>query len=166
MKLIRADKRRFNAGRGQQGFTILEAAIALVVLMVIGLGVASLFTYAISANAKADDRELAMAVAQERMEWLRTIPFTTQTRNVAYAYVQGGLQATDQDGVTDTVVSAGRTYTVITVIEDLSVVPAGNPDAGAATLKRITVSVTPQFGNAFDTITLTTNRSTQVTGIY
>lgn len=166
MKLIRADKRRFNAGRGQQGFTILEAAIALVVLMVIGLGVASLFTYAISANAKADDRELAMAVAQERMEWLRTIPFTTQTRNVAYAYVQGGLQATAQDGVTDTVVSAGRTYTVITVIEDLSVVPAGNPDAGAATLKRITVSVTPQFGNAFDTITLTTNRSTQVTGIY
>ena len=166
MKLIRADKLRSKAACGQQGFTILEAAIALVVLMVIGLGVASLFTYAIKANANADDRELAMAVAQERMEWLRTIPFTTQTRDVAYAYVQGGLQATDQAGVTDTVVSAGRTYTVITVIEDISVVPAGNPDAGAATLKRITVSVTPQFGNAFDTITLTTNRSTQVTGIY
>ena len=166
MKLTRAHKRRSKAARGQQGFTILEAAIALVVLMVIGLGVASLFTYAIKANANADDRELAMAIAQERMEWLRTIPFTTQTRNVAYAYVQGGLQATAQAGVTDTVVSAGRTYTVITVIEDLRVVPAGNPDAGAATLKRITVSVTPQFGTVFDTITITTNRSTQVTGIY
>ena len=41
----------------QSGFTVLEAAIALVILMVIGLGVASLFTYSISANSRADDRE-------------------------------------------------------------------------------------------------------------
>ena len=61
----------------QRGFTLLEAAIAMVVLMIIGLGIASLFTYAIQANSRADDRELAMAMAQRRMEWLRTIPFTT-----------------------------------------------------------------------------------------
>ena len=58
----------------QRGFTLLEAAIALVILMIIGLGIASLFTYAIQANSRADDRELAMALAQKRMEWLRTIP--------------------------------------------------------------------------------------------
>ena len=156
MDLILSDKRRAKAARGQQGFTILEAAIALVVLMVIGLGVASLFTYAVSANAKADDRELAMAIAQERMEWLRTIPFHMQTRSFPYAYAEGGLEATDADGVTDTAFSAGRTYTVITTIEDLSFVPDGNPDEDAATVKRITVSVTPQFGNNFDTVTLTT----------
>jgi hypothetical protein len=52
------------------------------------------------------------------------------------------------------------------VIEDLSFVPDGNPDEDAPTVKRITVSVTPQFGNNFDTITLTTVRSTQVPGIY
>jgi type II secretory pathway pseudopilin PulG len=166
MDLILSDNRRSKAAAGQQGFTLLEAAISLVVLMVIGLGVASLFTYAVSANAKADDRELAMAIAQERMEWLRTIPFTTQTRNVAYAYAQGGLQATDSDGVTDTAFSAGRTYTVVTVIQDLSWVPDGDPDEDSATLKRIQVSVTPQFGGAFDTVTITTLRSTQVTGLY
>ena len=166
MDLILSDSRRAKAASGQRGFTILEAAISLVVLMVIGLGVASLFTYAVSANANADDRELAMAIAQERMEWLRTIPFTTQTRNVAYAYAQGGLQATDADGVTDTAFSAGRTYTVVTVIQDLSWVPDGDPDENSATLKRIQVSVTPQFGGAFDTVTITTLRSTQVTGIY
>ena len=44
-------------------------------LMIIGLGIASLFTYAIQANVRADDRELAMAIAQKRMEWMRTIPF-------------------------------------------------------------------------------------------
>lgn len=151
----------------QQGFTLLEAAIALVILMIIGLGIASLFTYAIQANGSADDRELAMAIAQKRMEWLRTIPFTTQTRQVAYSFPDGGLAATSPGGVVENVTNAGRSYTVRTVIEDQSFVPAGNHDAGAATLKRIQLSVTPAGAlTAFETVTVTTQRSTQVTGIY
>ena len=151
----------------QQGFTLLEAAIALVILMIIGLGIASLFTYAIQANSSADDRELAMAIAQKRMEWLRTIPFTTQTRHVAYSYPNGGLEATATSGVSETVTNAGRSYTVITVIQNLSTVPAGNPDAGEPTSKRISISVTPLgAATAFETVTVTTQRSTQVTGIY
>ena len=152
---------------GQQGFTLLEAAISLVVLMVIGLGIASLFTYAVSANVRADDRELAMAVAQQRMEWLRTIPFTTQTRGVAFSYPDGGLQATAEESVMETITSAGRSYTVVTVIEDLSFVPEGDPDEGAPTVKRMEVSVTPAgAGTAFETVTITTQRSTQVVGVY
>ena len=61
----------------ERGFTLLETAISLVIMMIITLGVASLFVYATKANMGADDRELAMAIAQKRMEWLRTIPFTT-----------------------------------------------------------------------------------------
>ena len=154
------------AHAAQQGFTLLEAAIALVMLMIIGLGVASLFTYAVQANSRADDRELAMAIAQKRMEWLRTIQFTTQTRQLAFSYPNGGLAATSADGVTETVLSAGRSYVVNTVIEDLSFVPDDDPDPGAPTVKRIQVSVTPQEGTAFDTVTITTQRSTQVVGIY
>jgi len=151
----------------QRGFTLLEAAIALVVLMVIGLGIASLFTYAIQANSRADDRELAMAIAQKRMEWLRTIPFTTQTRSVAFSFPNGGLAATSAEGVTENVTNAGRGYLVKTVITDLSTVPAGNPDAGQPTVKRIQVSVTPAGATtAFETVTITTQRTTQVTGIY
>lgn len=151
----------------QSGFTLLEAAIALVILMVIGLGIASLFTYSISANSKADDRELAMAIAQKRMEWLRTIPFTTQTRSVAYSYPDGGLAATATAGVSETVTNAGRSYTVNTTISDLNFVPGGQPDAGACTLKRIQVSVTPATATTnFETVTVYTLRSTQVTGSY
>ena len=151
----------------QEGFTLLEAAIALVVLMIIGLGIASLFTYAIKANARADDRELAMAIAQKRMEWLRTIPFNTQTRGVAFSYPNGGLAATATAGVNENVTNAGRPYVVNTVVTDLSTVPVGKPDAGAVTLKRIQVSVTPAGAQtAFETVTVATQRSTQVTGSY
>jgi len=151
----------------QQGFTLLEAAIAMVILMLIGLGIASLFTYAIHANSNADDRVLSMALAQKRMEWLRTIPFTTQTRHVAYSYPDGGLEVTSTAGVTETVTNAGRSYSVRTVIQNLSTVPTGNPDAGEPTLKSIQVPVTPLgAATAFETVTVTTQRSTQVTGVY
>jgi Tfp pilus assembly protein PilV len=158
---------RHKNSRQQAGFTLLEAAIALVILMIIGLGIASLFTYAIKANGSADDRELAMAIAQKRMEWLRTIPFTTQTRHVAYSYPNGGLEVTSTSGVSETVTNAGRSYTVLTIIQNLSTVPAGNPDAGEPTVKRIQVSVTPMgAATNFETVTINTQRSTQVTGIY
>src|SRR5215217_877307 len=168
MNLARRDRYRKGAHRKeQQGFTLLEAAFALVILMVIGLGIASLFTYAIQANGRADDRELAMAIAQKRMEWLRTIPFTTQTRQVAFAFPGGGLAATSADGVTETVTNAGRSYVVNTVIQDLSFVPAGNPDEGEPTVKSLKMSVTPLgAATAFEMVTINTQRSTQVTGIY
>lgn len=150
----------------QRGFTLLEAAIALVILMVIGLGIASLFTYAIRANSRADDRELAMAIAQKRLEWLRTIPFTTQTRDLPYSYPDGGLGVVGITGVTEPVVSAGRSFSVRTVIRDINFVPAGNPDAGEPTLKRIQISVFPAGATTFETVTVTTMRSTQVTGVY
>jgi Tfp pilus assembly protein PilV len=154
-------------GAAQSGFTILEAAIALVILMVIGLGIASLFTYSIQANGRADDRELAMTIAQKRMEWFRTIPFTTQTRSVAYSYPNGGLAATATAGVSETVTNAGRSYTINTTVSDLNFVPTGQPDAGACTLKRIQISVTPAIATTnFETVTVYTLRSTQVTGSY
>src|SRR5215212_4709564 len=158
MNLARRDRYRNSVDpKEQQGFTLLEAAFALVILMVIGLGIASLFTYAIQANGRADDRELAMAIAQKRMEWLRTIPFTTQTRHVAYAFPSGGLAATSTAGVTETVTNAGRSYVVNTVIQDMSFVPTGNPDAGEPTVKSVQISVTPAgAATAFETVTVNT----------
>ena len=151
----------------QRGFTVLEAAVALVILMIIGLGIASVFTYSIQANGRADDRELAMTIAQKRMEWLRTIPFTTQTRSVAYSFPNGGLAATATAGVSETVTSAGRSYTVNTIITDLNFVPAGQPDEGACTRKRIQVSVTPASATTnFETVRVSTQRTTQVVGSY
>ena len=161
---MRNARHRQSTASAQQGFTLLEAAIALVILMIIGLGIASLFTYALGANTRADDRELAMTIAQKRMESLRTIPFNTQTRMLDISV--GGLKATLPEGVTETVESAGRSFTVNTQIQDMSVVPLGEPDAGASTSKSIRVAVTPVVATTgFETVILNTQRSTQVVGI-
>ena len=149
----------------EQGFTLMETAVSLVIMMVIGLGAASLFAYATMANSGATDRELAMAVAQKRMEWLRNMSFSVTTRNLAYSYPNGGMGATT--GTTETETSSGRAYTVVTVIEDTRVVPAGQPDAGQPVLKTITIRVTPQgAGPALGGVILSSQRSTLVPGTY
>ncbi len=107
-----------------KGFTLLETSIALVVMMVVTLGTASLFVYAINYNNGSNDQSLALAVAQQRMERLRRTP-----------YGDASLAA---QTTTETVISAGRSYTVITTICSTS------DCGGNATLKVITVQVTPQ----------------------
>lgn len=158
---------RTRSSSSEQGFTLLETSASLVIMMVAALGAASLFAYATNANSGANDRQLAMALGQKRMEWLRNIPFSVITRNVAYSYPDGGLGATGSSGVTETETSADRIYTLVTKIEDTGIVPAGEPDAGQPTLKTITITVTSQgAGTALGTVTLWTQRSTLVPGTY
>jgi Tfp pilus assembly protein PilV len=152
----------------ERGFTLIETAIALVIMMIVGLGAASLFFFAASNNLGAKDRELSMAVAQKRMEWLRSMPFNDTTRNTAYAYPGGGLQATAQP-VVETVNSGGRPYRVTTTITDLDTDSDTTAESNAipATVKIITIHVTPlgngpQFNrgtSVFGSVTLTTQRT-------
>ncbi|HEY6119844.1 MAG TPA: prepilin-type N-terminal cleavage/methylation domain-containing protein [Pyrinomonadaceae bacterium] len=130
----------------ERGFTLVEAAIAMVIMMVAVLASASIFAYSIKNNSGASDRELAMAVAQQQIEQLRNARFT-----------DAALTATT--GVTTTITRAGRNYTVLTVITD------SNTVNGAATMKTITVQVTPT-GTTLGTVTLRTIRITQLDGPY
>ena len=141
---------------GERGFTLAETAIALLIMLIASVGILSLFSYAIKYNAGAKDRELAMAVAQKRMEWLRGIPYDADTR--AKTYANGGLAATN--GVTETATSAGRSYTVVTKIANV----VGATDADSK-VKKITIEVTPDGANvALAQVTLVTQRSILLTG--
>ncbi len=168
MKIVRPNQGLSTPkGSSEAGFTLVETAISLVVLMVVSLGVASLFAYATNANSGATDREMATAIAQKRMEWLRNMDFSANTRNLAYGYPNGGLAATSADGVTETETRAGRRYSVVTRIQNTNVVPVGLPDAGQATLKTVTITVTPQGAGTFlGSVTLSTQRSSLATGTY
>ena len=153
---------------GERGFTLIETTSALVIMMIVGLGAASLFFFAAQNNIGANDREMAMAVAQKRMEWLRGIPFNETNRNLAYAYPNGGLKATAQP-VSETTTSGGRTYQVITSITDVDTDLENTVTSNAipATTKTITIQVKPlgagpgwsQANTVFGSVSLSTQRS-------
>lgn len=134
--------------QSEAGFTLIETVISMVLMAIVGLGVAGLFAYAASSTANAADREMATAVAQQRMEQLKSVAFTDTT-----------LSATASAGVTTTVTRLGRTYSVNTNISDNS----------TATLKTITIKVTPvasksNVNTIFGSVTLVSTRSTQRLG--
>jgi Tfp pilus assembly protein PilV len=105
--------------RREQGFTLIETTCALLVMMIGGLGIAAVFTYAIKNNTGSRDRAAALAVAQQEMEYYRNFPFLDPALNTTAA-------------TTKTVTSAGRTYTVRTTIT-----------LTTASMKTITIQVTP-----------------------
>jgi Tfp pilus assembly protein PilV len=135
----------------ESGFTLIETSIAMVLLMVAALGVASLFTYSIGYNSGGNDRAVAISIAQQQIEQLRGVPFTDPTLNTTAA---GGVVLTP-----DTV-SNGRTYRVTK-----TVIGSNNGVNGNPTLKTITVQVTPRSpGWAGFPVILRTIRTAAVTG--
>lgn len=157
---------------GQQGFTLLETTIALVIMMVVTLGVTSLFLYAASNNLAAADRQMAMAVGQKRIEWLRSIPLNETTRSQAYSYPNGGLGQTSSGGILETVTSGGRNYEVRTIItdRDTDLDNTAVSNAIPPTIKIIEVRVRPltsgpfQVTSVFASVTLLTQRTLIQTG--
>ena len=103
----------------ERGFTMVETTIALVILMVALLGIASVFFYSTKYNSGASDRAIALVIAQQQMERLRNATFTDSELNATAP-------------TTTTVTSAGRSYSVQLTIENTT-----------TTRKTITIRVAP-----------------------
>lgn len=117
--------KRHRAAASERGFTLIETSIAMVIMMVAGLGMVSLFVYSISNNSGGNDRAVANSVAQQQIEQLRSAKFTDAILNVT------GATAADT-------VSNGRTYRVTRTVTGSNNDASGNP-----TLKTITIRVDP-----------------------
>ena len=65
--------------RNQKGFTLLEFLIAVMILSVAMLGMATLTGAMISYNKEAFDNTRAVALAQGKMEQLKNIPYGSLT---------------------------------------------------------------------------------------
>ena len=131
---VATESRRDQRTHSEAGFTLFETTIALVVMMIAALGAASVFSYSINYNSGGSDRLVALALAQEQLERIRSAQFnSTMTDTILI----GGVSS--QPGV----IRMGKRYVVTTTIDDN---PAtADPDVIAnTTLKRITVAVAPE----------------------
>ena len=143
---------RSSAGRrtGAQGFTLIETSIALVILMVTGLGAISLFMFSMNYGGGAADRALAFAIAQRHMEDIRNTPFAS-------------LPANGSTTVAEPVATGDpRTFNVTTTV-------ANDPDANvtAGSQKIITITVTPQNNGRWSSgpVRLLAYRASNVRGV-
>ncbi|HEU4714570.1 MAG TPA: hypothetical protein VFS76_23605 [Pyrinomonadaceae bacterium] len=137
-------RNRKNAGQ-EKGFTLVETATALLVMMIGGLGICAVFAYAIKNNTGSRDRAAALAVAQQQMERYRQLTFIDPLM-------------TAHATTTQVVNSAGRDYTVGITITDTT-----------TSLKTITIEVTPLTNKdpwASGTVRISVQRSTFALGPY
>src|SRR5215211_5453457 len=71
--------RKTKTAKGQGGFTLIETSIAMVVMMVGALACSSLFVFSIQNNVGGGERALAMAVAQQQLEQIRSVTYEDAT---------------------------------------------------------------------------------------
>lgn len=136
---------------GERGFTLIETTIASLVMLVGALACASLFVFSLQNNVGGAERALALAVAQQQLEQIRSVTYENSTLDVGTT--------------TSTVTNGERNYTVQRIVASQT-----NSDGSAKQLKRISVTVTPQVGTGPNwtrtSVVLVTFRSTLASGNY
>lgn len=136
---------------GERGFTLIETTIASLVMLVGALACASLFVFSLQNNVGGAERALALAVAQQQLEQIRSVTYENSTLDVGTT--------------TSTVTNGERNYTVQRIVASQT-----NSDGSAKQLKRISVTVTPQVRTGPNwtrtSVVLVTFRSTLASGNY
>ncbi len=130
------------------GFTLIETTVAMLVMMVVGLGATSLFLYSVRYNSGASQRSIAMAVAQQRLEVLRGANYSDAELSFGLAStetaVATGTTTTFTSGTTLPAATAGSSYFQL----QTQVVPFPiGVSAATAKQKQITIRVVPINGN-------------------
>lgn len=141
---------KIETAESQRGFTLIETTIASLVMMVGALAVSALFVFSMQNNVGGGERALAMAVAQQQLEQIRSVSFEDTTLTVGTT--------------TSTLRSAERNYTIEKIVADET-----NSDTTAKQLRKITIRVTPQTAGPDwmrTPVVLVSLRSTLTTGSY
>ncbi len=163
------NKQRMN----DKGFTLIETAVAILVMLVVGLGASSLFLYSVRYNSGGTLRSTAMAVAQQRLEVLRgadyndaLLAFGTPAPDTVTIT---GTATTIMSGTTLPTATAGSSfYQIQTQIVPF---PIGTA-AATATRKQITIRVVPINGKGASAwenanpIEVVLRRSSPAIGLY
>lgn len=120
----------------QQGFTLIEMLVAIMILSFVALGIAGLFSHAVISNASGYDYAKLATEARFAMEQLQGLPFT-----------HDDLDKTT--GTPHTMASATEGFAITYTVQDYAVVDWGQLNGGQwplatgtdANVKRITMTV-------------------------
>ena len=120
--------------KNEAGFSLLEALVAIVIMLVVLLGVFSAFTWAVIYNTGNNTRSQTLSVLQREVELIRSYKFTpTITDDVLTGGEKVAKYVTSADG---------SNYKVLVVVDD-DPYTAGIQINSIKTLKEITITVTP-----------------------
>jgi prepilin-type N-terminal cleavage/methylation domain-containing protein len=123
------------AGSGEKGFTLIETAVALVIILIALLGVFYAFTYSIMYNAGNASRAQALAVMQKEVEVLRSAKFTPSFTD---PLLTGGVKAAKTVTAAD-----GFVFRIEdTVDNDPFTDGVQTDDTVGPTIKEVTITVT------------------------
>ena len=118
----------------EQGFTLLETVIAMVILTVSLLSVVTIFTSSVNFNSGNTVRTQALAILQQEVEVLRSAKFTPQ---ITDATLSGGTKPlVNRTSANNTV------FQIQVIVDDDPFTDLVQTDA-TKTLKEITVTATP-----------------------
>ena len=126
----------FKSEKSENGFSLVEVIIALVILLVAVLGIFATFTYATIYNGGNSQRSQALSVSQQQIELLRSAKFTPTIMDPS---LEGGIKPP----VTVTAAD-GFSYLVEVTVDDDPFTSGLSPRDDTKTLKEITITVTPQ----------------------
>ena len=150
------DSVRKNPDDAQGGFTLIETAVALVIILIALLGVVFTFTYAINYNSGNNARTASLAVLQQQVELVRAAKFTP---TITDPIVQGGTKA-DQDIATPN----GMHFTVSMTVDNDPFTNGIQDETTPTTLKEIKITSrlsSPTPGWQFDIPTQVVLRRTR-----
>ena len=124
----------------EQGFSLIEVTIALVILLVALLGVFVTFAYAVNYNSGNNSRAQALAVLRQQVELLRSAKFTPE---ITDANLIGGTRAEELITAAD----GSRFRVALAVDNDLATSGIQSTSESTTTIKEITLLVTPAGSN-------------------
>lgn len=143
--IIKSSKKADFAFQNQNGFSLVEVVVAMLVMIVLLLGTLTVFTYAVQYNRGSNLRSQALTVMQQEAEIYRSSKFV---RSFTDTNLLGGTKATQtRTSVDNTVFNLD-----VSIDNDPSTsgIQSGETLASgkACTLKEIKITVTPQNGES------------------
>jgi type II secretory pathway pseudopilin PulG len=119
------------------GFTIVEVVVAAVIMMILCIGVFSVYSYATNSNTRENLRAQALSVLQAEVEYYRSLKFIPVGSSTE-------LSAGTYNNVRTRTAADGRVFNISVTITNKSYNPSTSTTEANCTFKEIFIKAVPE----------------------